>query len=352
MVEGSTSPPHRAALLLPPAGVHVLRRARRLAGPRRGRRCDRARAARGEREPRRGLRDQPPGQGDPRAGRSQGGAVPRVRAARGDLRPEHDLAELHAVADRGREFAARRRDPGLLARPRRRRRAVARARARPASWSSATSSSLDDTTLDYDDLARKLGPRTRVVAFAWASNAVGTVVDAQRVCELAHDAGALAWIDAVHYAAHEPIDVRQIGADVLICSPYKFCGPHIGDGLRARRGDRAVAAVQGPAGADHAAGPAVRDRDAAVRAARRLQRHARLPATRSAGSRRSCPTSARSASGSSPGSPTRCRLRPAGDGGPGADVPDQRRRVSALRRSPRASPSRTWASGPTTRGTR
>jgi cysteine desulfurase family protein (TIGR01976 family) len=87
---------------------------------------------------------------------------------------------------------------------------------------------LDDTTLDYDDLASKLGPRTRVVAFAWASNAIGTVVDAQRVCRLAHDAGALAWVDAVHYAAHEPIDVRQIDADVLICSPYKFCGPHLG----------------------------------------------------------------------------------------------------------------------------
>lgn len=86
----------------------------------------------------------------------------------------------------------------------------------------------DDTTLDFEDLERKLGPRTRVVAFAWASNAVGTTVDARRVCRLAHDAGALAWVDAVHYAAHEPIDVREIGADVLICSPYKFCGPHLG----------------------------------------------------------------------------------------------------------------------------
>jgi cysteine desulfurase family protein (TIGR01976 family) len=86
----------------------------------------------------------------------------------------------------------------------------------------------DDTTLDFEDLERKLGPRTRVVAFAWASNAVGTTVDARRVCRLAHEAGALAWVDAVHYAAHEPIDVREIGADVLICSPYKFCGPHLG----------------------------------------------------------------------------------------------------------------------------
>src|SRR5436309_4098637 len=53
----------------------------------------------------------------------------------------------------------------------------------------------DDSTLDYDDLERQLGPRTRVVAFAWASNAIGTIVDAARVCKLAHDAGALAWVD-------------------------------------------------------------------------------------------------------------------------------------------------------------
>jgi cysteine desulfurase family protein (TIGR01976 family) len=85
-----------------------------------------------------------------------------------------------------------------------------------------------DTTLDLEDLRSKLGPRTKVVAFAWASNAVGTVVDARRVCDLAHEAGALAWIDAVHYAAHEPVDVRAVGADVLLCSPYKFCGPHLG----------------------------------------------------------------------------------------------------------------------------
>jgi cysteine desulfurase family protein (TIGR01976 family) len=87
---------------------------------------------------------------------------------------------------------------------------------------------LPDTTLDYEDLQSKLSERTRVVAFAWASNAIGTIVDAKRVCELAHRVGALAWIDAVHYAAHEPIDVRAIDADVLICSPYKFCGPHMG----------------------------------------------------------------------------------------------------------------------------
>jgi cysteine desulfurase family protein (TIGR01976 family) len=86
----------------------------------------------------------------------------------------------------------------------------------------------DDLTLDVDDLERQLSPRTRVVAFAWASNAVGTVADAARICALARDAGALSWIDAVHYAAHEPIDVQELGCDVLLCSPYKFCGPHLG----------------------------------------------------------------------------------------------------------------------------
>ena len=83
---------------------------------------------------------------------------------------------------------------------------------------------------DYDlsDVEKQLSDRTRVVAFPWASNALGTLVDAARVCELAHQAGALAWVDAVHYAPHGPIDVAEIGADVLLCSPYKFYGPHLG----------------------------------------------------------------------------------------------------------------------------
>jgi cysteine desulfurase family protein (TIGR01976 family) len=86
----------------------------------------------------------------------------------------------------------------------------------------------DDTTLDLDDLRSKLSERTRVVAFPLASNAVGTLVDARRVSELAHEAGALAWADAVHFAPHAPIDVAALGVDVLICSPYKFYGPHLG----------------------------------------------------------------------------------------------------------------------------
>jgi cysteine desulfurase family protein (TIGR01976 family) len=86
----------------------------------------------------------------------------------------------------------------------------------------------DDTTLDLDDLQRQLNERTRVVSFPVASNAVGTLTDVRRVVELAHDAGALAWADAVHYGPHGPIDVRDWDVDVLICSPYKFFGPHLG----------------------------------------------------------------------------------------------------------------------------
>jgi len=86
----------------------------------------------------------------------------------------------------------------------------------------------DELTIDYDDLERQLSERTRVVAFALASNATGTIADAKRICTLAREAGAVSWVDAVHYAAHEPIDVQEIGCDVLLCSPYKFCGPHLG----------------------------------------------------------------------------------------------------------------------------
>jgi len=86
----------------------------------------------------------------------------------------------------------------------------------------------DDLSLDLDDLAAKRTERTRVVAFPAAANSVGTRPDVARIVELAHEAGALAWVDAVHYGPHGPIDVAAWGCDVLICSPYKFFGPHMG----------------------------------------------------------------------------------------------------------------------------
>ena len=86
----------------------------------------------------------------------------------------------------------------------------------------------DDLRLDYADLESKLSDRTRVVAFPVAANSVGTAPDVRRVVELAHSVGALAWADAVHYAPHGPIDVGAWDVDVLVCSPYKYFGPHLG----------------------------------------------------------------------------------------------------------------------------
>jgi cysteine desulfurase family protein (TIGR01976 family) len=86
----------------------------------------------------------------------------------------------------------------------------------------------DELALDYDDLERQLTGRTRVVAFPVAANSVGTAPDVGRIVELAHAAGALAWADAVHYGPHGRIDVSAWDVDVLVCSPYKFFGPHLG----------------------------------------------------------------------------------------------------------------------------
>jgi cysteine desulfurase family protein (TIGR01976 family) len=86
----------------------------------------------------------------------------------------------------------------------------------------------DDCDVDLADLEQQLSSRTRVVAFPVASNAVGTLTDVARIAELAHGAGALAWADAVHAAPHVPTDVAAWGVDVLLCSPYKFFGPHLG----------------------------------------------------------------------------------------------------------------------------
>jgi cysteine desulfurase family protein (TIGR01976 family) len=86
----------------------------------------------------------------------------------------------------------------------------------------------DELEVDYEDLGDQLSDRTRVVAFPVAANSVGTAPDVRRIVALAHEAGALAWADAVHYAPHGPIDVSAWDVDVLICSPYKYFGPHMG----------------------------------------------------------------------------------------------------------------------------
>jgi cysteine desulfurase family protein (TIGR01976 family) len=85
-----------------------------------------------------------------------------------------------------------------------------------------------ECTLDVDDLARLINERTRLVAVGYASNAVGTINDVRRIGEMAHAAGAWIYVDAVHYAPHGPIDVQALDCDFLVCSAYKFFGPHAG----------------------------------------------------------------------------------------------------------------------------
>jgi cysteine desulfurase family protein (TIGR01976 family) len=87
---------------------------------------------------------------------------------------------------------------------------------------------VDDVTLDVEALEALIGERTRVVAFTLASNAVGSIPDAARIAEAAHAAGALAWADGVHLAPHRRLRARELGLDVVLCSPYKFFGPHLG----------------------------------------------------------------------------------------------------------------------------
>jgi cysteine desulfurase family protein (TIGR01976 family) len=85
-----------------------------------------------------------------------------------------------------------------------------------------------DCTLDMNDLARKISGHTRLVAVGYASNGVGTINNVKEVIRLARESGALTYIDAVHYAPHGPIDVRALDCDFLVCSAYKFFGPHMG----------------------------------------------------------------------------------------------------------------------------
>jgi cysteine desulfurase family protein (TIGR01976 family) len=86
----------------------------------------------------------------------------------------------------------------------------------------------DDVTLNMEDMRAKIGERTKLVAVGYASNAVGTINDVATIIRWAHEAGALTWIDAVQFAPHGPIDVQALDADFLVCSPYKYFGPHLG----------------------------------------------------------------------------------------------------------------------------
>jgi cysteine desulfurase family protein (TIGR01976 family) len=86
----------------------------------------------------------------------------------------------------------------------------------------------EDCTLDLEDLKRKITPKTKLVAVGYASNMVGTINPVAEITKLAHAAGALMFIDAVHFAPHGLIDVKALDCDFLVCSPYKFFGPHMG----------------------------------------------------------------------------------------------------------------------------
>lgn len=86
----------------------------------------------------------------------------------------------------------------------------------------------DDITLDFYEFMAKLSNRTKLVAINWAANSCGTITDVKKFIDEAHKVGAMTVVDAVHYAPHRPIDVQEIGTDILVCSSYKFFGPHFG----------------------------------------------------------------------------------------------------------------------------
>lgn len=86
----------------------------------------------------------------------------------------------------------------------------------------------EDVTLNMEDMRAKINEHTKLVAVGYASNAVGTINDIATIINWAHEVGALTWIDAVQFAPHGPIDVQELDTDFLVCSSYKFFGPHLG----------------------------------------------------------------------------------------------------------------------------
>ena len=131
----------------------------------------------------------------------------------------------------------------------------------------------DDVTLDLEDLESKLTPRTKLVAVGYASNAVGAINPVAEIVARAHEVGALTYIDAVAYAPHGPIDVRALDTDFLVCSAYKWFGPHLG----ALYGKAAV--LDSPAGIQGApCARSIRDGHRRLRVDRRNAGCDRLPA--------------------------------------------------------------------------
>ena len=144
--------------------------------------------------------------------------------------------------------------------------------------------------LDTEQVAAVLSDRTKVVAMTAASNLIGTRPDVAAVAELAHAAGALLYVDGVHYTAHVLVDVEALGADLFACSPYKFLGPALRSARRPARGPGAAPSRQAGAGQRRGAGRA-------SSSARRPTSSWPASPPRSTSWRTWCPATARVASG-------------------------------------------------------
>ena len=238
----STSRSVRARYQRPPARSRASRRARRHPGAGRGHRRHRGLPARVERQRRRAVRDERAHRRVVDEARGRGRPLPRLHGRGGDVRREHDLAVVRALTHRGARVEGRATRSSSRA-------STTTATSRPgSSWpttsasSCASRTSRTTATSISTDLERQLSERTRVVAFPIASNAVGTLTECAGSSSSRTSAGALAWADAVHAAPHVPTDVQAWDVDVLLCSPYKFFGPHLGVAYARREVAKTLAA--------------------------------------------------------------------------------------------------------------